>query len=264
VEWHVEPGTFRPLARAEGGRVHWVVCDHLGTPRELFDESGGLAWAASHHVWGEIRTLWRRAANDDRPAMALAASAEAEAPYSARDASFCPIRFQGQWADPETGLCYNRFRHYDPLVGQYASPDPIGLLGGTRPQGYVENPNAWVDPLGLTEKLWKPKEVNGRRVYQRDDLIDPQKVDDVGRTNLQRMQAGRAPIGPDGQPINLHHLTQSEPGSLAEVQQSMDQQYTKILHMPDQYSFRNDPALNRSFESYKRNYWRSRANDFLE
>lgn len=29
------------------------------------------------------------------------------------------------------------------------SPDPLGLGGGTRPQGYVHNPNSWVDPLGL-------------------------------------------------------------------------------------------------------------------
>ena len=38
---------------------------------------------------------------------------------------------------------------YDPEAGQYLSPDPIGLAGGTRPQGYVADPNGWVDPLGL-------------------------------------------------------------------------------------------------------------------
>ncbi|CAM5768057.1 hypothetical protein LMIY3S_02372 [Labrys miyagiensis] len=51
-----------------------------------------------------------------------------------------PIRFQGQWEDEETGLYYNRFRYYDPLAGQYLCPDPIGLKGGARPQGYVINP----------------------------------------------------------------------------------------------------------------------------
>lgn len=43
-------------------------------------------------------------------------------------AQLCPIRFQGQWEDAESGLYYNRFRYYEPLAGQYASPDPIGLL----------------------------------------------------------------------------------------------------------------------------------------
>ena len=54
----------------------------------------------------------------------------------------CPIRFQGQWEDGETGLSYNRFRHYEAALGQYASPDPIGILGGTRQQGYVSHPTA--------------------------------------------------------------------------------------------------------------------------
>ncbi|WP_235775089.1 RHS repeat-associated core domain-containing protein, partial [Pectobacterium brasiliense] len=50
------------------------------------------------------------------------------------------------------GLYYNRHRYYDAESGQYLSPDPIGLLGGRRPQGYVHNPLEWVDPFGLTPK----------------------------------------------------------------------------------------------------------------
>jgi RHS repeat-associated protein len=65
------------------------------------------------------------------------------------DPYFCPIRFQGQWADEETGLHYNRFRYYDPEAAQYMSPDPIGLNGGMRSQGYVDNTRSWIDPLGL-------------------------------------------------------------------------------------------------------------------
>ena len=67
------------------------------------------------------------------------------------EAYACPIRFQGQWQDEETGLYYNRHRHYDPLAGQYLSPDPIGLPGGDRPQSYVENPILWIDALGLRQ-----------------------------------------------------------------------------------------------------------------
>ena len=52
--------------------------------------------------------------------------------------------------DAESGLHYNRYRYYDPQTGQYLSPDPIGLAGGLRTQGYVHNPNEWVDPLGLS------------------------------------------------------------------------------------------------------------------
>lgn len=52
----------------------------------------------------------------------------------------CPIRFQGQWEDEETGLYYNRFRYYDPLAAQYVSTDPIRLDGGLRPHAYVGKP----------------------------------------------------------------------------------------------------------------------------
>ncbi|CDL81102.1 RHS family protein [Xenorhabdus miraniensis] len=46
-------------------------------------------------------------------------------------------------------MYYNRFRYYSPETAQYISPDPIGLLGGLNPYGYVHNPTGWVDPLGL-------------------------------------------------------------------------------------------------------------------
>jgi RHS repeat-associated protein len=59
------------------------------------------------------------------------------------------LRFIGQWEDEETGLHYNLNRFYDPESGCYLSSDPIGLTGGLRIYGYVDNPNHWVDPLGL-------------------------------------------------------------------------------------------------------------------
>ncbi|AVS66239.1 hypothetical protein C8245_11640 [Paracidovorax avenae] len=59
------------------------------------------------------------------------------------------MRFQGQQFDAETGLHYNRFRYYDPMLGQYVTQDPIGLQGGLNKTCYPENPLTWVDPLGL-------------------------------------------------------------------------------------------------------------------
>ena len=183
TRWHFEPGTFRPLAKQEApetpqpGDEDWepstglnqtprkrkllhIVTDHLGTPREMCAENGDVRWAAAFTTWGVVRGL-RKAlpANDNgqatrglgayhRPTdggLALKPAAE-EAAYD------CPIRFQGQWQDEETGLYYNRHRHYDALAAQYVSPDPVGLEGGTRPQGYVETPAVYVDPFGLSKK----------------------------------------------------------------------------------------------------------------
>src|SRR6056297_3361787 len=59
---------------------------------------------------------------------------------------------------------------------------------------------------------WTAKQVAGRKVYQRDDLIDPDYVSpETGLSNRELMESGQAPIGPDGRPINLHHTTQDEP-----------------------------------------------------
>ncbi|MEI7184351.1 RHS repeat-associated core domain-containing protein, partial [Pectobacterium carotovorum] len=70
---------------------------------------------------------------------------------AANEEVYCELRYQGQLYDAETGLYYNRHRYYDAESGQYLSPDPIGMLGGIRPQGYVHNPLEWVDPLGLVK-----------------------------------------------------------------------------------------------------------------
>nr|WP_276514958.1 RHS repeat-associated core domain-containing protein [Aeromonas salmonicida] len=61
------------------------------------------------------------------------------------------MAFAGQLRDDESGLCYNRFRYYDPQGACYISPDPIGILGGENNYGYVPNPVNWVDPLGLAK-----------------------------------------------------------------------------------------------------------------
>ncbi|SFM26063.1 RHS repeat-associated core domain-containing protein, partial [Pseudomonas sp. ok602] len=60
-----------------------------------------------------------------------------------------PLRFQGQYFDPESGLHYNRHRYYNPATGRYLTPDPSKLAGGVNAYRYTLNPTGWVDPLGL-------------------------------------------------------------------------------------------------------------------
>jgi RHS repeat-associated protein len=110
-------------------RIAYYQCDHLGTPQELTDEQGDIAWAAHYKAWGEAH--------------------EALSTAGKRAGLKQPIRFQGQYFDHETGLHYNRHRYYDPHCGRFISNDPIGLSGGINLQGYAKNPVQWVDPLGL-------------------------------------------------------------------------------------------------------------------
>ncbi|QEM83266.1 DUF637 domain-containing protein [Halomonas binhaiensis] len=111
-------------------------------------------------------------------------------------------------------------------------------------------------------KFWtqEPIQFSGNKVYQRNDLIDPNRVDlKSGKTNLELMQAGRAPFGPDGRPINLHHLTQKQDGSIVEVTQTLHSSNHGTLHMPNTVP----SGINRAeFNAWRRNYWKNRANDF--
>ncbi|CAL1241964.1 RHS repeat-associated core domain-containing protein [Candidatus Methylocalor cossyra] len=124
--WLFEADSFAPLATVQNGQVYSVINDHLGTPKELVDTRGAVAWSSLLKAWGEEDTGTGHQALPS-----------------------CPIRFQGQYRDEETDLHYNRFRYYDPESGQYLSPDPIGLAGGLRTHGYVHDPVGWVDPTGL-------------------------------------------------------------------------------------------------------------------
>jgi RHS repeat-associated protein len=132
-----EPGTFRPLALAEEQRagaskaLYHYHLDRLGTPLEVTNDNGKLTWQSTLTAWGAVAL----------ESIAVVTN---------------PLRFQGQYHDLETGLYYNRFRHYDPYVAQYISSDPLGLRGGLRLRGYTTQPTGWIDPLGLICVQHKP------------------------------------------------------------------------------------------------------------
>ncbi len=133
-------------------RFFAIATDLIGTPTELIDESGDLAWRSRSTLWGT--TTW------------------------ARDSStYTPLRFPGQYYDPETGLHYNCFRHYDPETGRYTSPDPLGLGPAPHPVTYVDNPYTGCDPLGLMPKYTKEEKAQQRAVKAADGVIQKAQED---------------------------------------------------------------------------------------
>ncbi|MFI9358585.1 DUF6531 domain-containing protein [Streptomyces lydicus] len=105
-------------------RFFAMVTDLTGTPTELIDEDGALAWRARSTLWGT--TAWTHTST-----------------------AYTPHRFPGQYFDAESQLHYNFYRYYDPETARYASPDPLGLEPAPNPVTYVHNPHTWADPLGL-------------------------------------------------------------------------------------------------------------------
>ncbi|QEY38472.1 type VI secretion system tip protein VgrG [Escherichia coli] len=106
-------------------KVHFYHCDHRGLPLALISEDGNTAWRGEYDEWGN--------------------QLNEENPHHLHQ----PYRLPGQQHDEESGLYYNRHRHYDPLQGRYITPDPIGLRGGWNMYQYPLNPIQVIDPMGL-------------------------------------------------------------------------------------------------------------------
>ncbi len=69
--------------------------------------------------------------------------------YSAAEPGGPPIGFHGMAWDAETGLYQAGPRFYDPIVGEFLSPDPGGIETGADPFGYGGgNPVLRADPSG--------------------------------------------------------------------------------------------------------------------
>ncbi|NHQ88544.1 RHS repeat protein [Iodobacter sp. HSC-16F04] len=177
-----EPNSFIPLAQivsandSEQEHTAYYHVDHLGTPQTLSDENGEIAWSAEYKAWGEAQVVISEAAK--------------EAGINN------PIRFQGQYADEESGLHYNRHRYYDPEIGRFISSDPIKLAGGRNLHQYAPNPIGWIDPFGLVHET-----APGYHVY---GLYEPGKspdrgdspyyvgiTDDLDRRNIEHGKSGR-------------------------------------------------------------------------
>src|SRR5262249_53301986 len=87
-----------------GNPTDWPLADHLGTVRDLVDNSGTNQKHVQYDAYGKRVT----------------AVSGAETMYS----------FTGRERDDETGLYYYRARYYDPAVGRFLSVDPIGFDAG--------------------------------------------------------------------------------------------------------------------------------------
>ena len=100
-------------------------------------------------------------------------------------------------------------------------------------------------------------EVNGKSVTMDNSTFDPGRVDKRGRTNVQRMEQGLAPIGTDGKSVNIHHIDQTNDGPVMEILASEHQRNYKSLYS----NIGQAPSkINRSeFNSWRRSYWKWRS-----
>jgi RHS repeat-associated protein len=104
--------------------ANWnVSVDHLNRPVLMTNSLKGPVWTAVWQPWGGAHSITGTGVLD--------------------------ARFPGQWYQTETGLHYNWHRSYDPAVGRYTQPDPLGFVDGPSVYGYARGkPGMRVDKDG--------------------------------------------------------------------------------------------------------------------
>lgn len=106
----------------------------------MTDSSGAIVWAADYKPFGEATVS---------PSSTITNN----------------LRFPGQYYDAETGLNYNYFRDYNPVIGRYVQADPIGIKGGWNLFGYADNnPIRNIDIWGLESNGCGPGDWRGKFV----------------------------------------------------------------------------------------------------
>jgi RHS repeat-associated protein len=135
----------RPIAVVDGVNgatpaTYYVHVDHLNRP----SRAGGARFqhdmtnAAKAAVWDAVWLPWGAA-------------------HSITGTASLNARFPGQWFQSESGLHYNWHRQYDPSLGRYTQPDPLGFVDGPSVYGYAgARPQSSVDLDGRFVPLIPP------------------------------------------------------------------------------------------------------------
>ena len=127
ITWVYDSDSYVPTAKIVGDRHYSIISDYIGRPVQAYDDNGNVVWQADYDIYGNLRNL-----------------------HGCRQ--FIPFRQLGQYEDDETHLYYNRFRYYDPRIGNYISQDPIRLAGNNPTlYGYVGDCNWDIDIFGLSD-----------------------------------------------------------------------------------------------------------------
>ncbi|RMA04447.1 type IV secretion protein Rhs, partial [Providencia stuartii] len=176
-----EHGSYTPLAvivkQSSGYHYYWHHCDINSAPLDVTNEQGNTVWSGKYERFGFVRSS------------PLSFYSDPERKIESFEQN---LRYAGQYFDNETGLHFNTFRFYDPQIGRFIMPDPIGLLGGMNLYRYAPNPLSHTDPLGLINPndLW----------YTQNSISDifaqgPWKGKTVEEAIIETRKLGKLPDG---------------------------------------------------------------------
>jgi RHS repeat-associated protein len=123
------PGIDEPVSMIDvehSNATYYYHFDALGSVVALTNSSGSTVEVYEYSVYGQV------------------AASDANNPNR--------FMFTGRESDQETGLYYYRARYYNPEIGRFLQPDPVGYDAGMNLYRYCRNsPLGRIDPLGLSD-----------------------------------------------------------------------------------------------------------------
>ena len=121
------------------GGANWppplYFSDHLNSPRIITDRKGKEVWYWQSEPFGHTVTAVHESQKHKKHPV-HGEGIEGDNDHKDRKFTY-NLRFPGQYFDQETGLYYNYYRDYDPVLGRYIESDPIGLGGGINTYAYL-------------------------------------------------------------------------------------------------------------------------------
>jgi RHS repeat-associated protein len=147
---------------SSGSQVQWLIADHLGTPRMVFDKSGDLSKITRHDYLPFGEELFENIGGRS--------TGQGYASDGVRQ------QFTLKERDNETGLDYFLARYYASTQGRFTSADPANAIPIKRdPQswnGYAHarnNPLLYIDPDG---RLFRIRHADGTEEIVTDDQFN--------------------------------------------------------------------------------------------
>jgi len=123
-------------------QLYFIHTDHLNTPRLVANQSGQTVWR-----WDQQEPFGVNVPDENPSGLGVFEF---------------PMRFAGQYADKEVQVADNINRTYDPGLGRYLQPDPLGIATTGAPTSTTAlSSNLYLYALGRPTSMFDP---DGREV----------------------------------------------------------------------------------------------------
>ncbi|HEX7771533.1 MAG TPA: RHS repeat-associated core domain-containing protein [Pyrinomonadaceae bacterium] len=177
--------------------INWLVTDHLGTPRMIFDQTGSLANVKRHDYLPFGEELFA-GTSGRTTAQGYASGDDVRQQFTSKE------------RDVETGLDYFAARYFGSTQGRFTSPDALLQSGRVAtPQSWnryayvLNNPLRLIDPDGLMDtdpNEEEQKKGEQQQQQQQAQVVDLRK-DKLITAEVNKIQATAKPLAEGETPV---------------------------------------------------------------